>query len=287
RELAEKARAAPHAAAGLFSSDSVARWYETNGWTYPIQGPVASGVAGLQQFFEAVGLSVPPRVDISEVLVNLRGQAGERLQHPLEVSPQEKRAVSAAAASNQSWLEVGPIQAEGRTATIPLVVPVVPGLPGDTHLARVHVRANGNQQFVVGVRLIVGDLAPPRPAAPARPIDEPVVRVSPVKPASSPPRSNRVPPRAVHPEPDLSANGAADMLAIPKEPPVSPPRRPNDAARGGDPAGIRPPVPSPPSPPKPAGRTPPTAVEPAPDRGPRLPGWLHVLPLLLLVLAGV
>ncbi|HKB42337.1 MAG TPA: hypothetical protein VKD72_38275, partial [Gemmataceae bacterium] len=98
RELAEKARAAPHAAAGLFSSDSVARWYETNGWTYPIQGPVASGVAGLQQFFEAVGLSVPPRVDISEVLVNLRGQAGERLQHTLEVSTQEKRAVYASAA---------------------------------------------------------------------------------------------------------------------------------------------------------------------------------------------
>src|SRR5204863_9244024 len=124
---------------------------------------------------EAVGLSTPPRVEISEMLVNLRGQPGERLQHTLAVSTQEKRAVYASAASNQSWLQVGPVEADGRTATIPLVVPAVPGRPGETHLARVHVRANGNQQFVVGVRLIVGGTAEARPAKPARPVVGPVV----------------------------------------------------------------------------------------------------------------
>jgi hypothetical protein len=202
RELAEKARAAPHAAAALFSSDSVARWYETNGWTYPIQGPVASGVAGLQQFFEAVGLSVPPRVDISELLVNLRGQAGERLQHKLEVSTQEKRAVYASAASNQSWLEVGPIQAEGRTATIPLVVPAVPGRPGETHLARVHVRANGNQQFVVGVRLIVAGTGLPCSAVQPRTVPAPA-------PAPSP-----IATRPVSPKPAVAVDESPGVIAV-------------------------------------------------------------------------
>ncbi|MBI1918820.1 MAG: hypothetical protein HYS12_29365 [Planctomycetes bacterium] len=261
RELAAKARAEPHAAAALFSSDAVARWYAVNGWSYPIQGPVASGVGGLQQFFEAVGLSTPPRVEVSAMLVNLRGQPGERLEHTLAVSTQERRAVYASAASNQPWLKVGPVEADGRTATIPLVVPSVPGRPGDTHLARVHVRANGNQQFVVSVRVSVSGTGLPRPAEPARPDPGLVVRVSPVPPPE--PRPVLSPRRL--PEPDLAVNGASDLLAIPEEaPPVSPP----------------------PSPPRPVGRTPATPARPTPDGGLRLPRWLHVLPLLLLVLAG-
>src|SRR5207237_572803 len=44
RQLAEKARNAPQEAACLFENGAVKRWYELNGWDYPIQGPEAAGV---------------------------------------------------------------------------------------------------------------------------------------------------------------------------------------------------------------------------------------------------
>ena len=54
RQVAEKAKIAPREAAPLFEHGDVARWYECNGWTYPVRGPAASGMAAVQQFFECL-----------------------------------------------------------------------------------------------------------------------------------------------------------------------------------------------------------------------------------------
>src|SRR5262249_47918997 len=87
--------------------------------------------------------------------------------------------VYAHGASNQPWLEVGRPHLNGRVASIPLVVPSVPALPGETLTAKVLVRANGNQRFVVPVTLVVGttladvfafDLPPAVVAAPPAPV---------------------------------------------------------------------------------------------------------------------
>ena len=53
RQIAEKAKAQPKAAAPLFEKGAVAQWFKDNGWTYPVQGPSASGLGAVQQFFEA------------------------------------------------------------------------------------------------------------------------------------------------------------------------------------------------------------------------------------------
>ena len=88
RQLAEKTRAAPREAAPLFENGAVAAWYEANGWTYPVQGPRAAGVAGVQQFFEALGLAAPPRVELDRQHVYLEGppgaHAGNRRPRPDE-----------------------------------------------------------------------------------------------------------------------------------------------------------------------------------------------------------
>ena len=133
----------------------MAQWYQDNGWTYPVQGPAASGLGAVQQFFEALGLTPPPKVDISERSVALTGNRGDSLEHLLEVKSQEKRPVYAHAASDQSWLEVGPVQLNGRIAVIPLRVPVVPEGAGETLTAKILVQANGNQRFLVPVTLTV------------------------------------------------------------------------------------------------------------------------------------
>jgi hypothetical protein len=130
RQLAEKARGNPKEAARFFESGAVARWYQANGWAYPVQGPVATGLGAVQQFFEALGLARPPRVEISEQVVSLRGRPGEALQHSVQVRTSEKRPVFAGAVSDQPWLAAGPVSCAGSAATIPLTVPRVPDQPG-------------------------------------------------------------------------------------------------------------------------------------------------------------
>jgi hypothetical protein len=162
RQVAEKAKAHPNEAAVLFENNAVANWYKENGWIYPVQGPSASGLGAVQQFFEALGLTPAPRVSISERSVGLRGDPGQTLRHILKVETLEKRPVYAHGTSNQPWVEVGRPTLNGRLATIPLSIPAVPNKPGETLQAKVLVQANGNQRFVVPITLVIsGQAGPP------------------------------------------------------------------------------------------------------------------------------
>jgi hypothetical protein len=156
RQVAEKAKANPKEAAPLFENGAVAQWYRDNGWTYPVKGASASGLGAVQQFFEALGLTPPPKVEVSEKQVCLQGQAGGQLRHTLEIRANEKRPVYAQASADQPWLEVGRARLSGRVATIPLTVSNVPARDGETLTANVTVTANGNQRFVIPVKLTVG-----------------------------------------------------------------------------------------------------------------------------------
>jgi hypothetical protein len=163
RQAAEKARASPREAAPLFERGEVAVWYESNGWTYPVQGPSASGLGAVQQFFEALGLAKPPRVEISENVVRFSGSPGTNLQHALVLQAVENRPVFAHATTGAAWLKVGRAQLHGRVARIPLVVPEVPPRPGELLAGKVVVTANGNQRFVVEITLDVAGRASPAP----------------------------------------------------------------------------------------------------------------------------
>src|SRR5205085_11584942 len=106
--------------------------------------------------------TAPARAEGSTRAVDLTGAAGERLGYVLQVATPEKRPVYAHGVSDQPWLRVGRPNLQGRTATIPLVVPEVPDRPGERLQAQVTVTAHGNQRFAVTVRLTVQ--APPAPA---------------------------------------------------------------------------------------------------------------------------
>ena len=157
RQLAEKAKAHPKDAAPLFEKGDVAEWYKSNGWTYPVQGPSASGLGAVQQFFEALGLTPPPKVQISDRSVTLQAHAGDNnLRHVLEIKTEEKKPVYAHGSSNVPWIEVSRAKLNGRTASITLTVPTVPDKPGETLTGKVTVQSNGNQRFVVPVTLQIG-----------------------------------------------------------------------------------------------------------------------------------
>ncbi len=146
RRIAELAKASPKAAAGLFEAGRVAQWYQDNGWVYPIQGPLATGLAAVQQFFEALGLTKPPRVTIAVSALHFQGKPGESLTLTFRVSTDEKRPIYASATSDRSWIKIGHPALDGRTVSIPVSIPSVPHHPGETLTGNVTVTANGNQR---------------------------------------------------------------------------------------------------------------------------------------------
>ena len=199
-----------------------------NGWSYPVQGPSASGIAAIQQLFEALGLVKAPKVEIGEPAIALGGRPGERLEHVLTVTTPENRPVYAHAVSDQPWLTAGKATSKGRTASLPLIVEAVPHEPGKTLRARIKVTANGNKRFEVPLVLAVAD-APPvlrsgahataslgAPSAPTEVTAAPAL-VAPT-PAASPFVDLDVP--ALAPAPALPAPVAPAPAAAPEPVPV-------------------------------------------------------------------
>jgi len=75
RQLAERCMANRRAAAKIFETGEVEGWYQRNGWSYPVTIPPVSGLAALQQYFEALGLTKPPAVSLSESVLAIQATA--------------------------------------------------------------------------------------------------------------------------------------------------------------------------------------------------------------------
>ena len=261
RQIAEKAKASPKEAAVLFASGAVAAWYESNGWTYPVQGPSATGLGAVQQFFEALGLVAAPKVTISTESVQFRGAAGAHLEQIIQVNTVEKRPVYAHAVSKSAWLQIGKVQLKGQTAHIPLMIESVPSMPGEELQSRVEVAANGNQSFTVNVTLKINDGpvrairvgapgAPPIPGVPSVPDIEMTAALPPhMKLPSGRPRLSSMPPLLPSGPPPLSRSpvteapplpsraSAFDFQSLADVEPVDLPLHPSGAARNPDAAG--------------------------------------------------
>ena len=187
RDIAEKAKDAPRQAAASFESGAVARWYQTNGWTYPVQGTPTSGIAAVQQFFEALGISKPPKVSLSVPSLHLKAAPGTRLACKIEVRTSENRAVYAHAVSPAPWLVVKPAVLLGTSAALPFEI-TTPASAGETLTTTLRIFANGQQRFDVPVEVTtpapaaVLDVRPPE-KAPILP--SPAVPVAPVSLAPS------------------------------------------------------------------------------------------------------
>jgi hypothetical protein len=171
REVAVRARQQPKVAARLFERGLVEAWYRANGWEYPVQGPVGSGLGAIQQFFEALGLVKPPIVTVEPQQLRLRGSPGRSIHVEVEIKSTEQKPVFAHVESSEPWLIVDEPIFAGNVVTVPVRVAVVPQ-SGPTLSATLQVRANGNQNFEVPVTLEINvdwnraeteaDLEPPK-----------------------------------------------------------------------------------------------------------------------------
>ncbi|MCI0461717.1 MAG: hypothetical protein L0Z62_32600 [Gemmataceae bacterium] len=164
RELAEKMRTRPKEAVPLLENGEVARWFAANGWTYPVRGAPARGVAGVQQFFEALGLARPPALQLGQTEFAFSCPSLDPLRSQVLLFTASKKWVYANVESDAPWLRVltpqvaGPQQATVGFEIDPSQLPRGPGAEGALRLS-----ANGGQNLVVRVRAQAP--RPPRPRA--------------------------------------------------------------------------------------------------------------------------
>ena len=154
RDIALKAKQFPRESSELFGSGAVQAWYRANGWIYPVEGEPASGMAAVQQFFEALGLVKPPRVVLDTPSLNFQGKPGARLRQTIHLHTGDKRPIFAFARSCSSWVTVLGASAKANVAAIEVEV-LIPPSSEDVVDTQLEVRANGNQRFSVPVTVDV------------------------------------------------------------------------------------------------------------------------------------
>ncbi len=156
REMAEKMRAQPKAAGPLLENGEVARWFAANGWNYPVRGNQAQGVAGVQQFFEAMGLSRPPKVAVAPPEVRLHCRFPESVRGQVVLHASSRKWVYAAVATETPWLKVltpfvtGPQQVAVAFEVLSQLLP-----PGAAAEGQLNIQANSGQVLTVPVRVEV------------------------------------------------------------------------------------------------------------------------------------
>jgi hypothetical protein len=152
RELAERMRAQPKAAVPLLEDGEIGRWFDANGWSYPVEGPPAKGVAAVQQFFEGMGLSKPPPLQLSDHEVRLLCQAPEVVRGQVTLTTTAKKWVYAQAESGAPWLRVTTSSVSGpQQATINFEVDSSLMDAGRTHESTLHILANAGQKLSLRV----------------------------------------------------------------------------------------------------------------------------------------
>ena len=153
RELAERMRTQPKAAVPMLESGEVAKWFAANGWNYPVRGAPARGVAGIQQFFECMGLSKPPVVQVSQSEMRIHCNSGNPLRREVTLSTASKKWVYANVESDEPWLKVLTPQVAGpQQTTIAFEVDPRQMPRGRVAEGALTVSANGGQNLIVRVR---------------------------------------------------------------------------------------------------------------------------------------
>lgn len=154
REMAERMRAQPKAAGPILESGDVSRWFAANGWNFPIRGPQARGVAGVQQFFETMGLSKPPIVRLSQSELRLTCKYPEPLRMQVLLQTQSRKWVYGHITSEAPWLKVLTPQVSGpQQASLGFEIDPTAMTGGSSHESTVQVVANSGQ--ILSLRVLV------------------------------------------------------------------------------------------------------------------------------------
>lgn len=155
RELAERMRSHAKAAGPVLESGQVQRWFEVNGWKFPVQGAIARGVGGVQQFFEAMGLSRPPQVQLSQREIRLKCTYPETVRFQVALQTPAKKWVYGQIFSSAPWLRVLTPHVAGPQQTTISFEADPKLMPRGRIEEQVRVQANGGKNLVLQVQVDV------------------------------------------------------------------------------------------------------------------------------------
>jgi hypothetical protein len=220
RDMAERMRANPKPAVALLESGEISRWFQVNGWAYPVVGGTAPGLAAVQQFFEGLGLSKYPTLTLSDTQLRLQCKVPETSAGQITLRAVEKRWVYVQAESSTPWLKVSPNLVSGsRQVTVPFEIDSSLLHEDGLQTGVLTLIANGGQRFAVEVEVnVTGNPRTWFGGAPRRqPVESPV-------PVSPPARDPGLP--AWLAESPVASTAAAPLPAPPSVPPAVPLPRP-------------------------------------------------------------
>lgn len=152
RDLAARMKDAPKQVAPLLEKGDVERWFTINGWHFPLQGPIASGIAAVQQFFEGMGLSKPPPLTVTPSQLDFTCKVGTTQTGEIKIETPAKKWVYAFAESDVPWIKVTqPAKSSGQCASISFQI-TTRGLPADTRQqGTLSIIGNGGQRLPVKI----------------------------------------------------------------------------------------------------------------------------------------
>jgi len=154
RQMAERMRANPKQAVPFLENGEIARWFQLNGWTYPVSDPPARGVAAVQQFFEGMGLSKPPPLQLSEQNLHFFCTQPEVVQARVTLRTGAKKWVYAQADSDKPWLRVTTPSVSGpQQAQVAFEIDSTLLDAGGLHLGMISLTANAGQKLTVRVQV--------------------------------------------------------------------------------------------------------------------------------------
>lgn len=152
KDLAARMKDAPKQVAPHLEKGDIERWFVQNGWHYPIQGPLAQGVAAVQQFFEGMGLSKPPTLTVTPATVVLTGKPGAVLQGEVKLETTAKKWVYAFVESDVPWMKPAEtMTCGGQVAQVRFQVNTRGLVPDSEHQGKLNLTCNGGQRLQVHV----------------------------------------------------------------------------------------------------------------------------------------
>ena len=156
QDLAKVMLGRPKAAAKWLSEGYVRKLFDQEGWDFPIRGPLAPSLGGVQQYFEALKLSHVPKVSLDAAGFDITCEFPEVVTRAITLSTTSKKWVYAFVESGALWLKPRErAVAGGRQVDVVFDIDSEMMEPGRTHEGALQLTVNGGVEHTVLVRVDV------------------------------------------------------------------------------------------------------------------------------------
>src|SRR5262249_23387091 len=156
QDLAKLMLARPKQGAKWLADGSVRDLFESQGWDYPLTGPLAPALGAVQQYFEALGLSSIPLVSLDAAGFDVTCEFGEVITPAVTLSTTWKKGVYALVDSGALWLKPRESAvAGGRQVDVVFDIDSEMMEPGHVHEGLLQLTVNGGVEQTVWVRVDV------------------------------------------------------------------------------------------------------------------------------------